>query len=201
MKKKNIKILIILVILLLIASAVYGWFLRYAKGDAVVLGDIAFYILEVGTTTNAVTLDETIKPSGTYIHTITVSNFDEVHISQVDMEYAIKIKTTTNLPLKYTLKDSENNTIELREEIKRENENDVGSMYYKYMLSDINDKLICKDADGNENRQTNNYKLEIEFPTSYDGNAIGVEYSDTIELIEVTIDAWQSNSNSISSTN
>lgn len=193
MKKKSKKILITLVILILIVSVAYGWLLRLTRQEVIMKGDIAFYVIDtaVEAQSETVTLDS-IKPGEIYIYNITVSNSDGTNISKVDMEYDINIRATTNLPLKYTLTETtENAPTTTSTPTVTTTTDEPDGVYYKSINTNIN-RTLPKG----ETTVTHTYELAIQFDGSIigetDTNTIGAEYSDTIELIEVTIDAEQS---------
>ena len=69
--------------------------------------NIAFYLNKTGYQSNNIKLTE-LKPSpNPYVYTFTVGNQDGTKISEVDIEYTVKIVTTTNLPLRYLLYENE----------------------------------------------------------------------------------------------
>lgn len=192
MKSKKTRILLIIVLLISIAVASYAWFIYHTQADTKISGEIAFYILETGTTTEQVALDSLV-PGGTYTYEITVSNTDkDGNVSQVNMEYGINIRTTTNLPLTYSLKEVSNegteNDVSLSETITNTND----GVWYKNIENNLEKQI------GTRLNEKHTYKLIVNFPIEYtdeDKNivSVGEEYSYILELIEITIDANQKN--------
>lgn len=183
MKKKNIGIFVMLVLATIIISVTYAWFLHYSAADAEINAEIAFYIFE--TESQQITLNS-IAPGQTCTYNITVSNYKDDFISQVDMEYEIIMQTTTNLPLKYELIYSENDeALSTSEELF---EDKVDGVYYRnirFGSQEEQKKLLSENG-----KQIHTYKLNVTF--NGDGETtIGSEYSDILELIEITIDSNQ----------
>lgn len=175
---KNRKILIILLILIMLLSVIGVILARYrSKITAFTEADIAFFVLETGNISKTLTLESMVPRNEPYVYSISISNQKNGIVTKVPMEYVIKIKATTNLPLEYSLykADTENELIKSGETIK----DDYG-VYYICMTSEINEIST--------NKEEHEYKLRINFPEIYKSN---YEYADIIELVEVIVDAKQ----------
>jgi len=142
----------------------------------------AMYVIEPGEMSYNIDLDKIIPSENPYIYTFSVSNFNAENRSDVDLEYNIKIQTTTNLPLNYRLYyktyDLEKDDLITTRELKQ----DEDESWYNYF--ELNDTY---EFTYQEN-ETNIYYLVIEFPTVYKEV---LEYSDAIENIQVIIDSKQ----------
>ena len=143
--------------------------------------NIAFYLLKEGYHVENIKLSDVDLETSPYVLNFSVSNSKDNRVSDVDIEYAVKIITTTNLPFTYEL---------------YENENYQGGNN----LINSNNTTVEKDEDGtyfqtfsmgNENLRytspkTNNYTLLIYF-----GDLTNAKYQDVIESIKIVVDSKQ----------
>ena len=102
--------------------------------------------------------------------------------SETDMEYTLKIRTTTNLPLEYKLymnqsADNANSDDIIEIPIITQDED---ATYFKQLVEDKKEFPYTQGY-------TNTYTLVIEFPEEFKG----IEYQDIIECIEISIDSKQ----------
>lgn len=144
----------------------------------------ALYILEEGGMNFNIDLNK-IEPSDKpYIYKFSISNYKGNKHSQVDIEYKIDFKTTTNLPLTYEL-------------YRNENYDDVGAknLFNTAKLTQDTDGAWYNTLEGKEKyifpyveNKTDIYTLVIHFPKEYKTNT---EYADNIENIEVGIKSNQ----------
>ena len=98
------------------------------------------------------------------------------------MSYDLKIRTTTNLPLTYSLymnQDYEDENAINRIET-NEIEQDEDGTYFRTMTTET-ETLFYKEP------KTNVYQLIVHFPANYNT----IEYQDIIEMLEITIDSRQ----------
>ena len=128
---------------------------------------------------------EQIIPSDTpYVYKFSVSNFNASGNSDINIEYSLRVTTTTNLPLTFAL-------------YRNENHDDAGAVNL------FSSPRIVQDSDGAwyniyepegtyemyyEEQITDIYTLVINFPKAYSSNAV---YADSIENIEVMIKSKQ----------
>lgn len=195
-KKENIsyyeekKRLLIVVtgLFLLIILAINLFQIAYAsyESEAKLNANInkALYILEEGGMNFNIDLNK-IEPSDKpYIYKFSISNYKGNKHSQVDIEYKIDFKTTTNLPLTYEL-------------YRNENYDDVGAknLFNTAKLTQDTDGAWYNTLEGKEKyifpyveNKTDIYTLVIHFPKEYKTNT---EYADNIENIEVGIKSNQ----------
>ena len=174
---KNKKIIILLLFLIILLSVIGMILARYrSKATSSEEVEIAYYVIGTDYQTKTLNLDSMLPREKPYNYEITVSNEQNGIITETAIEYAIKIKTTTNLPLKYKLYDDKNNeVVETTETIQ-----DEDGVYYINFTSSLKEFSLKKE--------THKYILSIEFPVEYKANS---EYADLIELVEVTIDSKQ----------
>lgn len=196
LKKENISyyeekkrlLIVVLGLFLLIILAIKLFQIAYAsyESEAKLNANInkALYILEEGGMDFNIDLNK-IEPSDKpYVYKFSISNYKGNKHSQVDIEYKIDFKTTTNLPLTYELYRNENydaaGATDLFDEAKVTQ--DVDGAWYntlegkeKYVLPYTEDK-------------TDIYTLVVHFPKEYKTNT---EYADSIENIEVAIKSNQ----------
>lgn len=169
--------LLIIFILLVILKSTYASFETNSSGNA--LSKIAFYILNTKTETENLKISN-IKPDGkdnNYL--ITVSNFNDTKVSDVDLEYSLEIRTTTNIPVTYKLylNDSSDNIMSTKELVK-----DTDNTYfYKY-------KSILQSFT-HQVKRTDTYKLVINFPSNYNDEV----YQSMIDDVEISVNARQKN--------
>lgn len=186
-EKKRLLIVVVGLFLLIILSInlfqiAYASYESEAKLNANI--NKALYILEEGGMDFNIDLNK-IEPSDKpYVYKFSISNYKGNKHSQVDIEYKIDFKTTTNLPLTYELYRNENydesGAINLFEEAKITQ--DIDGAWYntlegkeKYIFPYIENKIDI-------------YTLVIHFPKEYKAKT---EYADNIENIEVAIKSNQ----------
>ena len=146
--------------------------------------NVAYYLLKPTYMTNNVKLT-TLAPSDTpYVYTFSISNYDSNETSEVDLEYILKIITTTNLPLTYKLYKNEDYTSNSATNLVTNNNTvvaqDDDGTYFKTMTFNKEELYYNTPA-------INNYTLLIYYSTA-SANAI---YQNTIESIRIVIDSNQ----------
>lgn len=121
-----------------------------------------------------------IVPSMTpYSYKFSVSNFDANRQSDLNIEYTIDVKTTTNLPIQISL--FRNGTTEnLLSNVSFETDID-GAWYKVYKISDA---FIMNYED----KVTDIYTLQVFFPPEYSKDMV---YADAIENIEIILKSAQ----------
>ena len=131
---------------------------------------------------NDINIPDLIPSTKPYIYNFTISNSDGEKTSEVDLQYDLYIKTTTNLPLNYSLylnedyTDSNSTNIFETEEIVTD---EYGTYYRKVSIPTRN--LYYKQP------VTDKYTLVIEFPIIYNNSL----YENCIESIELIVDSKQ----------
>ena len=144
----------------------------------------ALYIIQEGDMEFNIDLNK-IEPSNEpYIYKFSVSNFDGNKHSQVDLEYQLDLRTTTNLPLTYKLYRNENyddpNATNLFENVQIVQDTD-GAWYN---LAEGKDKYEFLYTE----TKTDIYTLVINFPKEYKNK---LDYADNIDNIEIEIKSNQ----------
>lgn len=196
LKKENIRyyeekkrlLIVVMVLFLLFAMAVKLFQIAYAsyESSARLNANIkkAVYLLEEGGMNFNIDLDKIIPSTKPYVYKFSISNYKGTKHSQVDIEYSLNFKTTTNLPLTYELYRNEN--------------------YDDAQATDLfTSATVIQDEDGawynsleqkekylfpyTENK-TDIYTLVIYFPEQYKTNP---KYADGLENIEVDIKSNQ----------
>lgn len=186
-EKKRFVILAIFMLLLIILSfflfqKAYSSYESSAKLNANI--SKALYVLKDGRTTFNLDSSKIIPSSTPYIYKFSVANFTDTKASEVDMEYSIKIRTTTNIPLTYELYRNQNygdsgatNILTVTDTIQ-----DADGAWYN-VLSPANSFDFLYTT-----KTTDIYSLVITFPTTLKTNT---NYADNIDAIEVTITSKQ----------
>ena len=182
-KKNKIKILFILLILFLIIYFITSTFSKY-KSDASSNADIqtALYLLKEDYQSMNISLNSMIPGSTPYIYTFSISNNNGINRSETNLEYYLKIRTTTNLPLEYELYLNEDYQNPAANSIITSNlvEQDVDGTYFRKI--DLDKKNF-----GFTNNETNIYTLVVRFDSQYND----IKYQDIIESVEITVNSKQ----------
>lgn len=169
---------IILVVLVIIIPMSFSKYEQEAVSN--VNSSVAYYVLDTNYQYIDVRIPNMVPREAPYIYNFSVSNFKDQKRAEVNMEYNLTIKTTTNLELRYELVLNEDyhngtNIITSSNIIK-----DTDGTYFKEL------KTSPQYFDFHYN-ETNNYTLLIYFndvTKSY-------KYQDIIESIFIIIDSKQ----------
>ena len=173
---KYIAIFLLVVFIINIMEITYSKYSSSANGDAA--ANIAFFIVDVGTYENTITLNNLEPSNNDYIYKFTVNNFKNNKRTNVKLDYNLEFVTTTNLPLTYKIyKEGTNNIITSNEIIQD------GDMYFN--------KLNTNEAGSfsYEENQTEEYTLVVNFPITY--NDKPDEYQGLIDSFMIKINATQ----------
>lgn len=173
---KYIAIFLLVVFIINIMEITYSKYSSSANGDAA--ANIAFFIVDVGTYENTISLNNLEPSNNDYIYKFTVNNFKNNKRTNVKLDYNIEFVTTTNLPLTYKIyKEGTNNIITSNEIIQD------GDMYFN--------KLSTNEAGSfsYEENQTEEYTLVVNFPITY--NDKPDEYQGLIDSFMIKINATQ----------
>lgn len=175
--KNNILVFIVVslsIIGLFCFSSSFGIYSSSKESTAKI--DLAYSLVEVDDQEKNLSLSNILPDNKERYLIISVSNFTEDKIIDINMKYNIKIKTTTNLPIKYNLYDENDNLLSTNNELLRD---EYGTIFYSITTDSINityDKKI-----------TNIYKIGYTLDDEYATE----EYQDIIELLSVSINAEQ----------
>lgn len=176
LKLKRLAILLIILIIVSIAVPItYSKFQSMGTSNSDIKA--AFYVLGTSYQSEDIKLDNIIPSNDIYNYTFSVSNNDGKDRCETDMEYTIKITTTTNLPLSYNLYKNNDSTSVIESEVI---EADEYGTYFKKITS-------TTERFSHQQDETNTYKLTIVFPEEYNT----VEYQNIVEGINLSIDSKQ----------
>lgn len=157
-------------------------FSRYETDTSInVSPKIAFFIVDVGTTTKKIELERLVPSTTPYQYYFDVSNFSDEKKSNVDLKYTIEVSTTTNLPLNYKIYKVENDITDIVDSSSYVT--DENGMYFKKFISNTEHTFKYN------NKTTDKYLLWVEFPLEYKNNP--EYYESVIDLVEITIKAEQ----------
>lgn len=146
--------------------------------------NIAFYLLNDTYQQETMKLQNLSPRSEPYIYNFTVSNQKGERVSDVDLKYTLKLKSTTNLPLRYKLYMNEDyrdsDATNLVTESTTTIEPDEDGTYF-LIVTLPSEELIYSSP------KTNSYTLLIYFDEVY----TDAKYQDTIESIRIIINSQQ----------
>ena len=183
-KKRLYAKLLILIVCLLIVFRIFVliWSRYESEATSNANVDIAFYLLNEDFQEMTLNLAEIFPQDNAYVYTFSIGNEEGEKTAEIDLSYDLKIRTTTNLPLTYSLYmnqdyEDENaiNKIETNEI-----EQDEDGTYFRTMTTET-ETLFYKEP------KTNVYQLIVHFPANYNT----IEYQDIIEMLEITVDSRQ----------
>lgn len=146
--------------------------------------DRAIYLLDSTGMTFNIDPEQIVPSVDPYVYKFSVSNFSASSNSDIDIEYGIKVVTTTNLPLTFALYRNENydddGAINLFSVLR--SVQDVDGAWYN--IYEPSDKYVMEYS----KQITDIYTLVIYFPKTY---ATNDDYANAIENIEVEIKSKQ----------
>ncbi len=181
--KKSIIILLLIAIIIIAIIFITNTLSRYetvATSDKDL--DVAFWMLHDDFQSANMIIKDIYPSNNSFDYSFSVSNFEADEDgtinkrAETDLEYDLKITTTTNLPLEYV--------IEKNGEILTTQQNittDEDGTYYREIIIEPSQMVQGEDL-------TDEYTIKVTFPKENDTNA---EYSDLIEYIKLDINAEQ----------
>lgn len=146
--------------------------------------NIAFYLFKADYQVQRIKLAD-LKPSNEpHVYTFSVSNQNNNKVSDVDIEYTLKIVTTTNLPLRYQLYKNENYQSNSATNLITTNNttitpDDDGTYFQTFEFT--REELLYSTP------KTNNYTLVV----YYDTTNKEAKYQDTVESVRIIIESRQ----------
>lgn len=172
--------LVILILCMLIIARIFVLVLsKYESiSNSYANVDIAFYLFKEDYKTMTVNLASIVPQDNKYIYEFTIGNQDGIETAEVDIEYELTLRTTTNLQLTYELYMNKNSS----ENIITEN-TVLPDEYGTFFRTMTTKKVFLPYTEGT----TNLYQLVINFPANYNQE----KYQDIIELLEITVNAKQ----------
>lgn len=172
---KYVMVLILVVVAVTIFPSTLSKYSSHGGSNAKV--DVAFSLLDTKGLSDTVVLDE-ILPNDDYdSYSFSVSNYDEEgNRIDVNLNYTITIRTTTNLPIVYEIYDDKGVKLDVKSEII---EDEFGTPF----LTMVTDKSIMTFDKDMIKKYTIKYKLSSEYKDA--------SYQNIIEMISISIDAEQ----------
>lgn len=158
---------------------------RYELNSRLVANiDRALYIFDTDVVRFYLDPDGIIPSDTAYTYRFSVANFNETKMSDVDISYAIRVRTTTNLPITIQMYRNELPTDSGAMNIlggSRAVQDEDGAWYRIYTVSSEYQMLFTAQT-------TDYYTMVISFPSVY---ASDTTYANSIENIEVTLESKQ----------
>lgn len=172
------KMLVILFCVFIIFFIIKGTLSKY-QSQASAKGSLstAMFIVDEGFQSMNLNLNSIVPRDKPYEYEFVIANTDGTNRAEVNLEYELKIVTTTNLPLDYELYLN-GGKINIITDTKIEL--DEHSTYFKTMLTEKKQFGFTKD-------ESNTYKLVVYFPSIYKD----IIYQDIIEGIEIQVNSSQ----------
>ena len=189
-KKSNSrkKIIILIIFAIILIFSIWRAIARYTStATAVQEIEIAMYVLEEDYQSMNLNLGKIVPRTNPYTYDFIIANYNEEMRTDVDLEYTLKIRTTTNIPLDYELYlgqkyndlNSKNITLPLwggQNIIKKD---EYGT--------DFREITVKKEEFTFEQDKQNKYQLVVYFPSIYKD----VKYQDLIESVEIIVESKQ----------
>ncbi len=176
--------LIVIMLLLVLVVLMRSSHASYESNVEVTFGsETALFIYGVGTLSFNMAPDGIIPSNTAYVYPFTVNNFKNERHADVDIDYTMKVRTTTNMPLTYEILYNEDYTNNRTNKLTNEQiiQDAQGTWYKKYDVTGTYRMLWNED-------HTDNFKIVVNYPIS---NASHTEYAGSIENIEIIIEAVQ----------
>ena len=181
MSKIGVFVLVLFIIVAIVPFTI-SKYETVSNGD--ISSNIAFYLFHDDYVVKNVSLSNVEFSHGFYLLDFTVSNQKNSKVSDVDINYVLKIITTTNLPFEYELYENES----------------YDSVGATNLISSSN-TVVDKDSDGtyfqtftmNEEEllyrtpKVNHYTLVVKFADYYRN----YKYQDMVESVRIVIDSEQ----------
>lgn len=188
MKNKKLRILYAKMVILILSCLIIAriFILVLSKYESISNSyanvDIAFYLLKEDYKTMTIDLASIVPRDNEYIFEFSIGNQEGEQIAEVDLEYELTLRATTNLPLGYKLYLNEEYTSEGSTNIIKENtvNADEYGTYFRMMTTE---KILLKYTEG----KTNLYQLVVTFPQNYNSEI----YQNVLELLEINVNAEQ----------
>ena len=144
--------------------------------------EVAFFLLKEDYKTMTINLSELLPQENAYVFEFSIGNEDGIKRAEVDLEYELELRTTTNLPLVFELYMNESHNDDGATNIIKANkvELDEQGTYFRTMTTE---KIHLTYKEG----KTNLYQLVVNFSGKYNQE----KYQDIIELLEINVRAQQ----------
>ena len=168
-------LILLIIVIIMIITISFSSYETTANGE--VVNDIAFYVLDTTKETENIKIGDILPDGKDYIYHISVQNYRDNQVSEVDLEYNITLVTTTNIPIEYKIYEQgmDNNLLSVKEVF-----TDSDGMYFnRYKTGAYHFTRETKMID--------NYELVLNFPKEFSDE----EYQGLIDSIEIIIESTQ----------
>ena len=144
--------------------------------------DIAFYLLKEDYKGMTLNLGQIVPREEPYTYQFEITNEENGNVAETDLEYSLEIRTTTNLPLNYTLFMNEDYTDVNAKSIKTSdtNQKDEDGTYFKILETE--NQIFTHSLP-----TSNTYTLVVEFPAEYNAE----DYQGKIDFVEINVNSNQ----------
>ncbi len=181
--KRYLFISIVFIVVLILVSSYQFIQARYESNvDANLSPDIAFFIVDVGSQTGQLELENIVPRQAPYVYRFSVSNFNSTKHADVDLTFKFEVITTTNLPLSYAIYSDEDLESDNMIDSDTTTANTDGVYFRHLVINDINSMPYNRDV-------TYYYYLAVSYPEQYKNSPD--ELSGMIELVDIKINAEQ----------
>lgn len=179
----KVKILAILVFLFILVKLISFTFALFESNSTATANlEMAYYILEEDYQTMNINLGSLLPREEPYIYSFSIANFNNENRLETNMEYDLKIRTTTNLPLQFELYKNENYEDSGSQDIINSANTQIDEHNTYFNLYTTPTSYF-----GYESDEQNIYQLVVYFPSMYNS----IDYQDVIENIEIIIESKQ----------
>lgn len=178
-KKLKYNTILLLVFMLAISGLIYfskTFGMYVANGESQANVDLAFSLLQPDELEKEIQLEDIKPDSSEHTYSFSVANYEKDKLIDVNMEYIVKIITTTNLPITYSLYDWNNNQIEATSEYVTD---EYATVFY--VITTNNYKMNYTD------KKIDKFKIKYSLDSQYDSSV----YQDIIELLSIKIEVKQ----------
>ena len=203
--KRRIKFLLILAISIMVYRTFFGSYSLFeSEATSTASIDVAFFVMEDKYENETIVLED-MEPGDVQYIKFSVANYLEAEnegeddiVSETDMSYKLKIRTTTNLPLKYELYRNQSlnqsNLVNvLDDDYSEAIYSDAYDTYFQRLVldnesADLKLEGITDSGDFDKDDPVKiTYILKIELPAANKE----IEYQDRMECVEISVDARQ----------
>lgn len=169
-----------LIALIFVVPFTYSRYETRATAD--VRSQVAYYLLDTDYVVDSVKITDLVPSDTPYIYYFTIANNDGINRLETRLEYDLKIRTTTNLPLSFELYMNEDydNPSSVNIVGSGNTVTDTDGTYFKEFIAPKEYFSFTYD-------EVNNYTLVVYFPKMYSS----YQYQGLIDSIEITIDSKQ----------
>ena len=108
-KINKIKVLVVLILLLVVVRIIrYTFSIFESNSNGTANVNIAYYVLNDDYQEMTLNLGTLLPRDNPYVYTFSVANYNGLNRTDTKLEYNVKLRTTTNLPLQIELYENEN---------------------------------------------------------------------------------------------